>query len=253
MDMGGYFWMFVKSFNPNQYEKVLQHPLRVFFAFMGLVLISALIIFTLLIVPLTYQYVASLPARTAGVEQFDLGATVSAQQPVLVLERPHIVLDMGANGTRTGDITLTGEGILYRKYLLFGNGEVRWDEITDLKNQTTTRDRMLGIMILFLLPSIIFWFFIYSTFKAAILFGLLVLLGYTAPRVFRHEIAGSAVVKLGLLTLPSFIIMDFALYPLASVLFWWGLAITTALFFVGVALISDVADDHETRHRQGKV
>jgi hypothetical protein len=246
MDLSDYLWMFVKSYNPNQYARLLEHSLRHFFSFVGLIILSCLFLFSLLMVPITYNYIDSIPARTANIERLTLDAEAVAAEPVTLLERPQIVLHLDANQTRSGDITLSNDGILYPKYLFFGTQQLAWSEVKDLKQPTQGRDRMITAAIVFLLPSIIFWFFLYSLLKTTIIVALLLLLGYSLPRIFKHKISGKDTFKLVLLTLPSLLIMDLALYPLAP-LFWWGLLLTAVLFFVGVAIVSEVEGTHKQK------
>jgi hypothetical protein len=248
MDIGRYAMMLVRAYNPNQYSKLLERPGREFLAFFLLTITFSLVLFTIILIPLTFSYIRQLPETAQQVEQLELDANVAAAAPVALLNRPSIILALDANDTPQGEITLSNTGIIYPKYLFFGNAIIRWDDIHDLKNQTPTRDHVLAALILFLLPSIIFWFFLYSMLKLSLIFVCLLLLGYLLPRIFKYTISFVEVAKLAVLTVPSLLIMDLALFPLAP-LFWWGLLLTVIFFFVGIALLSDLQEPK----RQSKV
>jgi hypothetical protein len=236
--LSDYLLMLVKAYNPNQYEKLLEHRMRDYVSFFLLTLVLCMVVFAILIIPATYGFISSMPAKTAEVEQLEISANVKADHSVTLLERPNVVLDLEANTTEA-DFALTNKGVIYPRYFLFGERLMPWAEVRDLKTQTDTRDNFLAAAVIFILPSIIFWFFLFQLLKLALIFGLLVLLGYTLPRIAKHHLSLRETVKLAVLALPSIMIMDLAFYPLAP-LFWWGFLLTAALFFVGVALISEI-------------
>lgn len=250
MNLTDYALMLVKAYNPNQYAKLVERSKREFFSFLLLTMLFSLIIFVLLIIPVTVTYINNIPSTTEQINQLEFNASVDTDHPVTLLARPSIILDLDANETPRGEITLSNTGILYPKYLLFGNGIIRWEEVHNLKNQTPTRDHALTALILFLIPSIIFWFFLYSIFKISLIFLALIILGYCIPRIFKHEISFLDVVKIGILALPSIFFMGVALFPIGP-LFWWGLLLTVIFFLFGIALLSEVKEVHH-KH-QGKV
>lgn len=246
--MRDYLWTLVKAYNPNQYDKLLERRGHEFLVFMALTLVFCMILFTILLIPVTYKYISSIPGKTAEVEQLELSAQVKADHQVTLLDRPQIILDTSANTTRTGEFTITNDGVMYPKYLFFGTSMMRWSEVRDLKQQTPTRDRALTAFIIFILPSIIFWFFLFQFFKLGLIFLLLCVLGYAIPKAFQHGIRFADSAKVAVLAMPSLMVMDLALYPLAP-LFWWGLVLTSVFFFVGIALISEVQTLEHRRHK----
>jgi hypothetical protein len=252
MNIADYLEMLVKAYNPNQYSKLVERPVRDYVVFITLTTLLALIIFTAIIVPVTLNYVQSIPARTADVEQLELKADVKAAQPVMLMEQPKVTLDLDANGTRSGSLTLTDEGILYPKYLFFGTAQLPWSDVNDLKQQTPVRDRMLAGIIIFLLPSIIFWIFVFGLILCAALFLLFVILGYLAPKLFKHRLSFSESCKMATVAMPSALIFSIALSPLgAAALIWGGFALSIILFTVGVAILSemDVEEREYTKHK----
>jgi hypothetical protein len=248
MNLGTYAMMLIKAYNPNQYSKLVERPARDFVAFFFLSIAFSLVLFTIFVIPLTFSYIQDLPQTAEQVEQLQLSAEVKASHPVTLLSRPSIILALDANETRQGTITLSDTGLAYPKYLFFGNGLIQWEDIHDLKNQNSTRDHVLAALVLFLLPSIIFWFFWYSMVKLGLIFLSLLVLGYFIPHLFKYHVPFSEVVKTAVLAIPSLLVMDLALFPLAP-LFWWGLLLTVIFFIIGIALLSELK---EHKH-QGKV
>lgn len=247
-----YLQLFVRSYNPNQYEGLMQTRFRDLLAFLGITLAIGMLLFTLLFLPVSYQYINRLPVTLDQVERFEVSGVVEAPHPVVLLEEPSIVLDVGGNSTdaRDHDFILTGTGITYPKYFFFGDEFVEWADLRNLKNPTPTRDRLLAGIVIFLLPSIIFWFLAYSVVLISFIFLFLVLIGYFAPRPFKHRIELAEVLKVAVLSMPSVIIIGIGLYPLApGLLFWWGFGLTIAIFAVGVFLISERRTDMREHRR----
>jgi hypothetical protein len=189
-----------------------------------------------------------------GVEQLVLRAEVNASAPVDLLTHPHVVLDTAANGTRSGIITLSNEGILYPKYLFFGTATMSWDDLQDLKQQTAQRDRFLTAAVIFLLPSILFWFFLLSLFLIGMLFCVLTLGAYCIPRMFKHRITFMEAVKVSIISIPSMLLFGLGLYPLGVVtVLLAALLLTLVAYGIGIAIISERDVPNEPRKHHAKV
>jgi hypothetical protein len=238
MDILDYLWTLVKAYNPNQYERLLERPGRDLLAFFLLTLSLGILVFLCVLIPMTLNYTATLGERLGPLTQFRLDANVTADGLVVVLDHPAVVIDLNANTTPPQTITLTDDGILYPAFFLFGNAELPWDEFHDLKAQSRSGNRLLSAIILFMLPSIAFWFILLSLAKIFIVALLLVLLGYIVPKVFGYSITLLDTLKVCALALPSIFILDLGLYPVAP-LFWWGFALTIIYFIIGVAIVSE--------------
>jgi hypothetical protein len=241
MRLEEYLLWLVKACNPNQYEKLLEHRQREFLQFFLYTLVLSVFVFTIISIPLGLSAISDLEARASRIDKLELSADVQAAEPITLTDRPQIVLDLSENATRSGTITLTNEGLLYPKYFLFGTETVRWSDIRDLRQNTPSRDSALFIAVLFLLPSIIFWGFLVSFGFILLLFLILAIAGWAAPRALNHHIAFGDVMKLVVITLPAALLLSLALLPLgATILFWGGILFSVILFIIGIAMLSEL-------------
>ncbi|MDD9954518.1 MAG: hypothetical protein OXR66_09390 [Candidatus Woesearchaeota archaeon] len=236
--LGSYWLLLIKSYNPDSYGKLLDKRIHAFAEFTAKTLLLAMILFIVTFIPMSIKYISTLPDTFDEVQTFTVDGKVEADHPVELLREPHVVLDL--NGEANADFVLTNGGVFYPKYLYFGKTYVPWADLKDMKQQTSARDRLLTGFVLFLVPSIIFWFFLYSVVKLIFIFTLLVLIGYYVPKVVKHRIPFKEVVKIAALAMPSVTLIGVGLYPLAPhMLFWWGLGLTFLLFAIGIALMSE--------------
>jgi len=253
---GKYLGMLIHSYNPNQYGKLLEGRLHTFFAFLGILLGVTAIIFSVLVLAFTVRYIGELPNLLAPVHELRVSGEVVADAPVVLIDRPSIILDATTNGSESTaashpDILLTRGGIVYPQYIYAGSEFIAWNEVTDLKRASPLRDRLLGGMVLFLAPSLIFWGLAYLLGKIFLISLLLLALGYWVPRAFKHRVTLKECVKLLILTLPSALLLGIGLSPLApGILFWWGLGLTVVLFTVGVVLMSERVTADWTQRRK---
>jgi hypothetical protein len=241
MNIGDYLEMLVQAYNPNKYVKLTEQKAREHISFLVITVILALAVFTAIMVPFTLRYAKSIPDRTKDIEQFQLDAHVNATRAVTLTDHPEVVLDLDANSSRTGTFTLTRSNILYPKYLFFGTGSMPWNDVRNLKQASAARDTMIASMVIFLLPSIIFWVFATGLFLCIILFVLLLLYGHFVPKLFRHRLTVAENWRLATITMPSVLIFSLALYPLGAIaLVWGGLILTIVMFSIGVAVLSEM-------------
>ncbi len=242
---GKYLSMLVRSYNPNQYEKLLEGRLHTFFGFLGILLGITALIFSVLVLAFTVRYIGEMPTLLAPVQELRISGEVVADAPVVLIDRPSIVLDATTNGSETTatahpDILLTSGGIVYPQYIYAGSEFIAWSDVTDLKRESPLRDRLLAGMVLFLAPSLIFWGLAYLLGKVFLISLLLLALGYWVPRAFKHRITFKELLKLLIIALPSVLILGIGLSPLApGILFWWGVGLSVLMFTIGVTLMSE--------------
>lgn len=242
---GKYLSMLVRSYTPNQYGKLLEGRLRTFLAFFGVMLAVTALLFSILTLAMTVKYIAGLPDTLAPVHELRFSGTVVADAPVHLLDRPSVILDATVNGTESAvsprpDLLFTMGGVTYPRYLYAGESFIAWSDLNDLKQESALRDRLLGGILLFLAPSIIFWGLVYFLGRILLLSLLLLILGYWLPRIFKSRIGGKENMKLLLLTLPSALLVGVGFAPLAPrLLFWWGVGLTIVFYALGVAMMSE--------------
>jgi hypothetical protein len=254
MNPTNYLGMLVETYNPNKYAKLVERPMREFISFLIMTVLVALFLFCFFIIPVTYHYANTIPERMENVQQLVLSAEVNATGPTVLVAQPHITMDLEANTTRSGFLTLTRQGILYPKYLFFGTSAFPWSNVQDLKQQTAERDRLITGIIIFLLPSLLFWFFLFSFFLCALLFLSLVVLGYFVPRIFKHKLTFFEAVKVAIISMPSILLFGLGLYPLAVLtVLWIATLLTIILCGIGVAIVSELDMPEERRKHHGKV
>lgn len=254
MHIPEYILQLVQSYNPNQYENMIEMPFGKLVRFLLITTCIGLLMFTLFLVPAAYQYIGELPVTLDKVEQFEIDGTVVATQPVELLSEPSVVLDIQGNiSSSEYDFIFTSQGLTYPKYLFFGSEYVKWEDLRDLKKPTPIRDRALAGIVIFLIPSLLFWFLVYTILELVLIFVLLLVLGYIIPRAFHHEIRFNEVVRVGILSLPSVIIIGIGLYPLApGPLFWWGFLLTAIVFGIGIFCIAERRTESRGKQRFGK-
>lgn len=242
--LGKYLLMLIHSLNPNMYDKLTQHSVRELLWFFAKTLLLGMVLFLVTFIPIAFVFINQLPERLDEVERFEMQGTVQAGRPIMLASYPGIVLH--ANATREqaleeeAEIVLTDQGVVYPEYLFFGAEYVPWSELSDLKQATPERDRLLAGIIVFLLPSIIFWYFLVRVLQVALVMLFLVLFGYWAPRVFRHRIRLKELAKVVVLAMSPMILISMGLAPLAPrPLFWWGFFLTLGIFILVLAMLSE--------------
>lgn len=237
--LGKYVGMLIRSYNPDHYVRLMELPWKRYVKFAAATLAVSLAIFLATFIFVSARYINDLPDTLEQVDTFHLSAEVETDHEVVLLSYPSIVLDMNATGGKH-DVVFTREGLFYPTFIFFGESFVPWDGIADLKQQTAERDRMLFALVLFLLPSIIFWFAVLSLLKLILVFGALVLLGYVLPRMFRYRMRFGETVKTAILAMPSVMFIGLGLSPVAPrPMFWWGTLVTVLVFALGVLLLSE--------------
>lgn len=244
--LGTYLTMLVHSYNPDTYVRLMEKKWRTFVKFFLLTLGLALLLFVLTFIPMALQWIGHLPETLGEVDAFSVSGNISADHPVELIEVPHTVLDVSDTGA-DAKFLFTEEGVHYPTFFYFGESFVAWGELTDLKQQTESRDRMLVLIVLFLLPSILFWVSLWSILKLLLVFLLLVMSGFTFPRFLGYRLTFPETMKAAVLCMPSVMLFGVGLSPLAPrPLWWWGLALTAGLFCICVFLLSE-------RPKRGKV
>jgi len=239
--LDSYVGKLVKSYNPNNYEKMLHGRMRALLGFLCTTIVIGLVLFVVFFAIAAIQYVSYLPSTIDQIEELSLGGTVQVSHPVVLMHHPSVVLDMAHNGTSSEHVVLLSQqGVVYPKYLFtFGDAFVSWDDLTNIKVENKIRNRIILWTILFLMPSIVFWFTIVSLVKITLLLALLAVLGFIVPKLFKHSLGFTDALKIAILALPSFVIFGVGLYPLAPVaMSWWGAILTLVIFTLGVAVVS---------------
>lgn len=243
-----YIIMLVKAYNPNQYNKLVDRSMGDYASFLSITVLLAILLFIGALLPTAYMLSDTLDERLSGVDTLTIDGTVITDSPVTLLDHPLVRIDSAANTTPSRTITIAGEGVIYRKYLFFGERMLRWDSFKDLSNPSDDAKRMMHTIAAFLLPSIVFWFTVFVLIEVLILYSIMVLLGVFIPKIVGFHAPAATVAKIGILSLPSILFIDLGLYPIAP-LFWWGFALTTVYFLIGVVMISEPKAVSHSRKR----
>lgn len=236
--LGRYLSLLVRSYNPNNYVKLVEIRMREILRFLFISLLSGLGIFILAFIFSSMNYVADLPEKLDSIDKFEVTGSLESNETVLLVEDPEIVVDLHGNSSE-GDVVISKHGILYPAHVLFGKTFAPWSELNDFKRQTEERDLLLRGVVIFLLPSLLFWFFIMSLAKLVLLFCVILLAGYYLPRMFKHRIAFREVFKTAILAMPSAILFGVGLNPVGRELFWWGALLTVLLYGTCIILLSE--------------
>lgn len=174
-------------------------------------------------------------------QEFKLSGSIASDHPVQMLDYPAVVIEPNSTATTsTAGVLLTDQGIVYPRYVLFGSTYADWSQISDFKKQTSERDGLLFALVLFLLPSILFWFALSSLLKLFLAFIVLITLGYFLPRMVKHRISFVETIKCAVLAIPGVTIIGVGLSPIApGPMFWWGFLVSAVVFIIAIALLSE--------------
>lgn len=233
-----YLIMLVKAYNPNQYNKLVDRSIGEYASFLSITVLLAILLFIGALLPSAYMLSDALDERLSSVDTLTIDGTVITDSPVTLLDHPLVRIDSAANTTPSRTITIASEGVIYRKYLFFGERTLRWDSFKDLSNPSDDAKGMMHTIAAFLLPSIVFWFTVFVLIEVLVIYSIMIAIGVFAPRIIGFHAPASAVAKIGVLSLPSILFIDLGLYPIAP-LFWWGFALTAIYFLIGVVMISE--------------
>ncbi|HIH24254.1 TPA: hypothetical protein HA251_04440 [Candidatus Woesearchaeota archaeon] len=243
-----YLFMLVKAYNPNQYNKLVERSIGDYASFLSITVLLAILIFIGALLPSAYMLSDDLDERLSSVDTLTIDGTIATDSPVILLDHPLVRIDSAANTTPSRTITIANDGLIYRKYLFFGERTLRWDSFKDLSNPSDDAKAMMHAIAAFLLPSIVFWFTVFVLIEVMIIYGIMVAVGTLAPKIVGFHAPASSVAKIGVLSLPSILFIDLGLYPIAP-LFWWGFALTTVYFLIGVVMISEPKGASHSRKR----
>ncbi len=236
--LGKYGAELVFSFNPNSYSRLVTLPFREVLKFFFITLFWGTVIFTIVFLVMSVTYISDIPEKLENVEEFNLEGNLITDETITLIKEPSVAIAPPETDPEHF-ITITKKGMWYPEWLLFGRQFVSWDDVKDIKQDSPERNEVLRGFLVFLLPSVIFWFVLIGLAKLAILFLVMLLVGYFLPQFMKQKVLFKQNLKAACFAMPSAIIIGMGLSPLGFELFWWGAALSIIIFGLAIALLSE--------------
>jgi len=227
MNIKEFFYIFIKSLNPIEYNVLVQRKKREAFSFFAYLVIFSVLLHTLFILPSLPKIGQKTEAEIQKISKFNVtGLDVEASAPIVLLNEPKIVVDL------VGEKNITDESVLIsRKYIqikkfrpslldlrLYQTESKPISEYSDVKSLVLNSWQILTI---FLLPSILFFVMILYLIKYASTFTVFLILSMIFLLLLKKKFKFSNLVKiwtfcLSILLLFELFIGKFALLLYAS-------------------------------------
>jgi hypothetical protein len=142
---------FVNSWSPSTYGQLRELSLPKVF---GIVLITAFLcalLFVLLLLPAFLSIDESLSAA-AQTTTITFNATMTQTEPAYLTRNPDVVL---TTSSADAFIVITPEYVSVKRFIFFGAKQYSWDTLTSFDRIPAAQ--LIPPLILFLLPSLVFW------------------------------------------------------------------------------------------------
>ncbi|MBR9692338.1 hypothetical protein GOV07_00220 [Candidatus Woesearchaeota archaeon] len=247
MSFKNYLANFVKTFNPDAYEK-LSHDQSLKQAWQQFAFNFALIfiVMLLLFVPAILLGAPALEAKLDSFSQLQLDANASASEPIQLMTKPDIVIDLTDEEVfDTEELLINNKGITWKRFLLFGEKTVPWSDARDLQG---TNSGTFVALFIFLLPSVAVWASIFSLIGYAIVILICGTLAWLLPKIWRHKLSFATAMKLSLYA-ATVLMLEMLLLPFWRN--WWLFPLLYIIFLsIGVALVGERKLTHDRHSRK---
>lgn len=231
------FLTYLKTLNPEMYQELcselsfLQAFIQFLFNF-GMLFLVMLLLF----IPAVIIGAPKLQEAVSEFDTFVLDGNFSAPRPIQLFETPRVAVDLSENATMDREqLLITKEGLVWKRWYLFGETVKSWSEIQDGKN---VAEGFYLFVLVFLLPAFAFWVGVFLLGKYLLIAFFFSLLAFFIPRLFRFFISFSDALKVSLFAATLMATVEMLLFPFYR-MFWLPFCLYLLLLSIGVALVAD--------------
>ncbi|MBD3209185.1 hypothetical protein GF367_02085 [Candidatus Woesearchaeota archaeon] len=234
----------IRAWQPGKYRALTAHPFKMivgtFFAWFGI----AVLLMVVLGVPSLVMLPHSLADKFSAFDTLQLDANVSMQGPVMVAERPLVVVDLEQENLSGERVLVNEEGVHVRKPLWQGVRSVSWTSAANVLSYVDMYESWFTVLAVLLLPSLVLVVGLLFLVQSAVLVGVCVVLGLLITRLARFSLGVKQLVK----------VCVAALVPLAALelvpFFWFQWVLVPSLLYVVLVFVASwfVGEDRHERH-----
>lgn len=237
MSLGQRLSVLLQTLNPDAYSKLCaQMRLRDAFKQFFFNFIAIFILMLLLLIPGVLIGAPQLEQRIHTFQDSWIDGNFSATEPITLISDPKIIVDLSQNATLGNEkLLITTAGLEWKRYYFFGKTTKEW---TNLRNVRDIPSGFYIAIILFLAPSIAFWFgilFIIKYLCMALLFGTL---GFFIPKLWRHVLSFDNAIKVALYSTTVMMLIEMILFPFYRIS-WLPIALFFIFLIIGITLVGD--------------
>lgn len=245
-----YWTTIAKSLNPKNYKEMSDESLKFTVNYFLFFLILSIIIMMLIMIPTGISHIKNLDKKFETLETLTFSANVTQKEPTIITKKPLIVFDLTKENKTTETILINRDKIFYNNYLLFGSKEINFDSYSDvIENKQNIKNLLLTIFIL-LLPSIIFYLFLYFLIKYVIIIIISSLLAWIITRFTKQEIKIKNIIKTAIYSTTIMIILDIIFLPLYF-FFLLPIIVYLIFFIIGIWIVSE--KDFKMKHKESRI
>ena len=247
MQIQEYFKLILKSLNPNKYKEMAKIPFFNLVKYFFFIILLSLLVSVIILVPMITQYKDNLSSELEGVEQFQINVESSINEPITVLKKPKIVVDFQKENMTNEWILVNENSVSYNKYFFFGKEKAFFGDYQSVQEDESVS--LYSKVVIFLLPSVLFWILFIFLIKYAVLISIFSLLGWMFFMSGRNKMTFRNSLKAAIFTATPMIIIDLALWPIAVM---YLVPILIYIFFFAMGLMMVAERKGKKHHHKGK-
>ncbi|MBW2963837.1 DUF1189 family protein [Candidatus Woesearchaeota archaeon] len=242
-----FFKMIWLALNPWRYdelhERTTGNVMKYFFSFVFVVFVLAIV----LMLPAIASFANN---QMSHFDTLEVKFNTSMNSPVVFPENnPYVTVDTRkSEGTLKEGKYLITDDYIYMKTIF---GGVRSEKLGGYKN-LLANDWMVLVILLLLMPSVLFLFYIGYVIKLLLVVLLAAILGLVITRIAKFDITFGGAVKTGLMATTPMIIIDLIRLPFALNLYYAQYIAFLIFFIVGIVKIGDFEGSRPHKHKSGK-
>lgn len=237
MALGERLTTLLQTLNPDAYTKLcaqlrLRDTIKQFF----FNFFAIFILMLLLLIPGVLIGAPQLEQRMHTFQDSWIDGNFTAAEPIVLISDPKIIVDLSENATLGKEkLLITQGGVEWKRYYFFGKTTREW---TDIQNVKDISSGFYTAIILFLAPSIAFWFGIVFILKYLIMAFIFGTLAFFIPKLWRHAISYNNAIKVALYSTTAMMLIEMILFPFYRIS-WLPIALFFIFLVIGITLVGD--------------
>ena len=231
MDLKQLFYTLFRSFNTHSYPELTDRKFGSVLKYFLFVTILSIILMFILFIPSIFYFPQAVANDVSHFQNLDVGSTFTLKDSFNLLSNPVIRMDSTQQNLTDELVLITPDTISYKQYILFGRQvDMPMVKNVDVANSSHAK-ALIGIGLIFLIPSLFFWSIILFIIYFAVIILLTFILGLIVTGLFRVGVGIGKIFKTAIYSSTAFIIMQLVLMPFFRI-FWIPLLVYWLLFFI---------------------
>ena len=240
-----YLLMILKSLNPDKHRQLVKTPFFYLVRYLGILMVLCLLVSVIIMIPMLKDYQDDIAEEMAAFDEFQIDIDVSSAEPVEILSKPRIVIDLEKEELSNEWILITNDSVMYKTFIFFGVKEEPFSDYSSVKSEKSAS--FYSKIVIFLLPAVLFWIGILHGIKYVILISLFSVLGWVFFISPRYHITWKKSLKVAVFTATPMVILDLALWPV-KVMFIIPVLVYVVYFVLGLIMVSERKPHHQKHH-----